>query len=158
MRIRFSGQAPIQGTVWELERLECSLCERSFTADAPDEVGDEKYDASVTAVLAVLKYGRGIPFNRIEAIQTQAGIPLPASTQWEILEEDAALVRPVQDELTRQAAQAAVLHGDDTKVRLPDVGDPLLLRCPCVYAPQFRRFGNWGDSQDWVRGRLSGWT
>ena len=117
-RVRFTGQPPIQGTVYGLERLECNLCDSTFTAEAPEEVGDEKYDASVTAVLAVFKYGRGIPFNRIEAIQAQAGIPLPASTQWEILEEDAQLVKPAYDEMTRQAAQAAVMHGDDTKVRI----------------------------------------
>ena len=104
-RVRFTGQPPIQGTVYGLERLECNLCDSTFTAEAPEEVGDEKYDASVTAVLAVFKYGRGIPFNRIEAIQAQAGIPLPASTQWEILEEDAQLVKPAYDEMTRQAAQ-----------------------------------------------------
>lgn len=123
-RVRFTGAAPVQGTMYAMERLECKLCESTFTAKAPEEVGEEKYDASVTAVLAVLKYARGIPFNRIEAIQAQAGIPLPASTQWEILEEDAELVKPVHDELTRQAAQAAVVHGDDTKVKILKVERP----------------------------------
>jgi len=34
-----------------------------------------------------LKYGSGMPFARIEELEQRLGIPLPASTQWEIVEE-----------------------------------------------------------------------
>ncbi|MBV9505477.1 MAG: hypothetical protein JO323_10810 [Acidobacteriia bacterium] len=44
----------------------------------------------------------------------QLGIPLPAATQWEIVEEEAEVIKPARDELIRQAANGEVLHNDDT--------------------------------------------
>jgi hypothetical protein len=46
------------------------------------------------------------------------GIPLPASTQWEIVEGIAAVIRPAFDELIRQAAQGEVFYNDDTSVKI----------------------------------------
>src|SRR5271170_5146387 len=46
------------------------------------------------------------------------GIPLPAATQWEIVEGAAAVMKPARDELIRQAAQGEVLHNDDTSMRV----------------------------------------
>ena len=46
------------------------------------------------------------------------GIPLPAATQWEIVEEAAEVIKPARDELLRQAAQGEVLHNDDTGMRV----------------------------------------
>jgi hypothetical protein len=40
-------------------------------------------------MIAQLKYGAGTPFNRLEQLESQLGIPLPAATQWEIVEEEA---------------------------------------------------------------------
>lgn len=122
--IEFVGQAPIQATVYELEKLRCGSCGEVFKAPAPEGVDDERYDASVSSVIAELKYGRGIPFTRIEVLQQQAGIPMPASTQWELVEEAAELLKPVHEELIRQAANAEVLQGDDTKVKLLKVERP----------------------------------
>ena len=45
-------------------------------------------------------------------------MPLPAATQWEIVEEVAELLQPARDELIRQAAQGEVVHGDDTNMRV----------------------------------------
>jgi hypothetical protein len=69
-------------------------------------------------MIAQLKYGSGVPFNRLEQLQSQLGIPLPAATQWEMAEEAAELVKPARDELIRQAAQDGVLHNDDTGMRV----------------------------------------
>ena len=38
------GQAPIEATVYALEKLRCNLCGETFTAVAPEGVGEEKYD------------------------------------------------------------------------------------------------------------------
>jgi hypothetical protein len=46
------------------------------------------------------------------------GIPLPASTQWEIVEEAAELIKPARDELIQQAAKSEVLNNDDTSMRV----------------------------------------
>jgi hypothetical protein len=44
--LRFVGQAPLQATVYELEKLRCNLCGEVFTAQRPSEAGDRKYDVS----------------------------------------------------------------------------------------------------------------
>src|ERR1700720_127119 len=45
-------------------------------------------------------------------------MPLPASTQWDIVQAVAANLAPAFDELIRQAAQGDVLHNDDTTVKI----------------------------------------
>jgi transposase len=116
--VRMAGQAPLAATVYELEKLRCNLCGEVFTAEAPEGVGSEKYDESSASMIALLKYGSGFPFYRLEGLQERLGIPLPASTQWEIVEETARVIQPALDELIRQAAQGEVLHNDDTSMRV----------------------------------------
>jgi len=54
-------------------------------------------------MIALLKYGTGVPFKRLERLEGQLEMPLPAATQWELI---------------RQAAQGSVLHNDDTSMRI----------------------------------------
>ena len=103
--MRIVGQAPLAATVYSLERLPCGACGQVFTAQEPEGVGPEKYDETAAAMIAQLKYGSGIPFYRLEQLEGQLGIPLPAATQWEIVEEAAEVIKPARDELIRQAAQ-----------------------------------------------------
>ncbi|MEP7365729.1 MAG: IS66 family transposase [Acidobacteriota bacterium] len=116
--VRIVGQAPLAATVYELGRLRCNLCGEVFTAQEPEGVGPEKYDETTAAMIALLKYGSGMPFYRLEKLEHLLGIPLPASTQWEIVEETAEVIKAARDELIRQAAQGAVLHNDDTSMRV----------------------------------------
>src|SRR6202163_930006 len=80
--------------------------------------GTEKYDETAVAMMAVLKYGTGAPFKRLERLQGQLGMPLPATTQWELMEAAAKLIRRALEELIRQAAQGSVMHNDDTSMRI----------------------------------------
>jgi transposase len=116
--VRIVGQAPLAATVYELERLRCNACGQVFTAAEPEGVGAEKYDETASAMIAQLKYGSGIPFYRLEQLETQLGIPMPAATQWEVVEEAAELIQAAHEELIRQAAQGEVLHNDDTSMRV----------------------------------------
>ena len=116
--VRVVGQAPLAATVWELQSLRCNLCGDVFTAEAPEEVGADKYDETAASMIAQLKYGGGMPFNRMENLEKNLGIPLPASTQWEIVEETAAVIKPALDELIRRAAQGEVMHNDDTSMKV----------------------------------------
>jgi len=116
--VRIVGQAPLAATVYSLERLRCGACGQVFTAPEPEGVGPEKYDETAAAMIAQLKYGSGTPFHRLEKLEALLGIPLPAATQWEIVEEAAALIQPVRDELIRQAAQGEVVHNDDTSMKV----------------------------------------
>jgi transposase len=116
--VRVIGQAPVQAKVYEMERLRCNLCGQIFTARTPEGVGAEKYDVTSASMIALLKYGSGLPFNRLEGLQGNLGIPLPASTQWDIVNEAAEQIEPVYKELIRQAAQGEVLHNDDTTMKI----------------------------------------
>jgi transposase len=116
--VRIVGQAPLAATVYSLERLRCGACGQVFTAQEPEGVGPEKYDETAAAMIAQLKYGAGTPFYRLEQLESQLGVPLPAATQWEIVEEAAQMIKPARDELIRQAAQGAVVHNDDTSMRV----------------------------------------
>ena len=118
MLVRIVGQAPLAATVYSLERLRCGACGQVFTAQEPEGVGPEKYDETAAAMIAQLKYGSGTPFYRLEKLEGQLGIPLPAATQWEVVEEAAELVKPARDELIRQAAQGEVVHNDDTSMKV----------------------------------------
>ena len=119
--IRFVGGPPIHATVYELQRSRCNLCGKVYTAEPPPGVGPEKYDETASSMVAYCKYGQGIPFNRLEAIQKDFGIPLPASTQWDLVQDAAEVLKPAREELVRQAAQADVLHGDDTGMKVLDL-------------------------------------
>jgi transposase len=77
--VRLVGQPPVGGTVYEMESLRCNLCLEVFTAAPPEGVGTEKYDPSAGAMIALLRYGSGFPFHRLERLQGSMGIPLPSS-------------------------------------------------------------------------------
>jgi transposase len=112
--VRIEGQAPLKATVFEMERLRCNGCGQLFTAQEPEGAGPEKYDATAAAMIAQLRYGSGVPFQRLERLEANLGIPLPAATQWEVVEQAAEQIRPAADELLRQVAQGEVMHNDDT--------------------------------------------
>jgi transposase len=116
--VRIVGRPPLQATVFEMERLRCNGCGEVFAASDPPSVGPEKFDATAVATTALLKYGTGMPFNRLEQLEKHLGIPFPASVQWELMKRAAGLLRLVLNELIRQAAQGSVMHNDDTGMRI----------------------------------------
>lgn len=119
--VRVTGMAPLSAVVYEKDRLRCNLCGLIFTAASPEGVGTAKYDETAAAMIALLKYGTGVPFNRLERLQRSMGIPLPSSTQWDIVKVEADKVAAVYAEIIRQAAQGDLLHNDDTTARILDL-------------------------------------
>ena len=116
--VRVTGVAPLQAQVYALERLRCGLCGTVFTAAPPAGIGERKYDDTAAAMIALLKYGCGLPFHRIQRLQQALAIPLPATTQWDVVAQAAPSVAPAVEELARQAAQGTVLYNDDTTARI----------------------------------------
>jgi transposase len=116
--VRITGVAPLEATVYEKDRWRCNLCGEVFTAPSPEGVGEKKYDEKATATVGLLKYGTGLPFNRIEKLQAAMGIPLPAATQWELVSDGAESMAPAHEELIHQAARGEVLHNDDTTMKV----------------------------------------
>lgn len=120
--VRFIGMAPLYAKIYDLEKMRCNLCGEVFTAQPPENIGAQKYDESAGAMIAMLKYGSGLPFFRIEKLQENMGIPMPASTQWDIVEKAADKgTYPAYRELIRQAAQGDLIHNDDTPARILEI-------------------------------------
>jgi transposase len=122
--VRIIGQTPVQATVYAMEKFRCNLCGQVFTAETPEGVGSEKYDATAVSMIALLKYGSGLPFYRLEGLQRNLGIPLPSSTQWELVEQTSRQIEPANEELIRQAAQGEVLYNDDTSMTILELMKP----------------------------------
>ena len=117
--VRVTGQAPLAATVYRLEQMRCRLCDAVFTAPAPAGVVEApKYDASCASMLALLRYGGGVPFYRLEGLQASLQVPLPDATQWEIVRQAVPAPQAVYEALQRQAAQGRLLHNDDTPMRV----------------------------------------
>lgn len=116
--IQFVGQSPLQCTLHELEKLRCNACGEIFTAGLPEGVAKRKYDYSADVTIAMQKYGLGIPFYRLEQWQKAMKVPLPASTQWERVENLGDSVYPVFDKLIALAAESGVSYLDDTGGRI----------------------------------------
>jgi transposase len=116
--VRIEGKPPLSGKVYKLERLRCNLCLTIYTATAPEGVGDKKYDETAVSMMALLRYGTGVPLSRLEELQGSLGIPLPASTQWDVVHKASDIFVPAYEELIREAAQGEVLHNDDTTMKI----------------------------------------
>jgi len=110
------GQAPIQAKIYELQKLRCNLCGVVFTAQSPEGVGTEKYDATAGSMIGLLKYGSGMPLTAWRACKGP-GIPFrprPNGTSSTRKPKRSPGVRG----MIRQAAQGEVLHNDDTTVKI----------------------------------------
>lgn len=118
MLLWFSGTAPVQADLHVCQRLRCASCATVFTAEAPANVRAGKHDPSVGSIIALLRYGNGFPFHRLQRLQTALGIPLAASVQWQLVHQKAKLLLPLYDRLIQEAAQGEVIHVDDTTVRI----------------------------------------
>lgn len=116
--VRVFGQAPLAATCWDCEQLRCGGCGHVFVAPAPPEAQGSKYADSAASMMALLRYGTGVPLNRLAHLQGNMQTPVPASTQWEVVRDRSDALRPVHDELARRAAAGRVLHNDDTHARI----------------------------------------
>ena len=117
--VKVVGQAPLGATVYKLQRLRCRLCDAVFTAPLPAAVASlPKYDSSCASMIALLRYGNGMPHFRLEGLQASLYVPLPDATQWDIVAKAVPAPRAVFEELIVQAAQAPLLHSDDTPMKV----------------------------------------
>lgn len=116
--VELKAAPPVQAVIYEREVLRCATCQTTFTAPLPDEAHGAKFHPSVDAVLALLRYGLGMPHHRLARWQQWAGVPLPPSTQFERVEALADSLQPIHRRLKSLAANRAVLFSDDTGVRI----------------------------------------
>ncbi|MBI4020721.1 MAG: IS66 family transposase [Candidatus Aenigmarchaeota archaeon] len=116
--LRIVGQPPLAAVCWNCQRLRCSGCGHIFVAAAPEAAKGPKYDETAVAMMALLRYRAGLPLNRLDHLERNLQTPVPASTQWDVVSQGVGEVRPVFDELSRQAAQGEVVHNDDSYARI----------------------------------------
>lgn len=138
--VRLKGQPPVTGTVYHLERLRCHLCGDIQTARLPEEAGSEKHDPTVASIIALLRYGEGVPWNRLQRLQQFAGVPLPASVQWDLVRD--ALGRGIHaayDHSVFLAAQGRLVHNDDTAMCVLALGTKLKNQQPLLPEDPERR-------------------
>ena len=116
--IRVTGAPLASATQYRMQKLRCAICEVIYTAPLPDGVSDKKYDASFVAMLMINKYFMAIPLYRQDRLQKYLGIPLPASTQWELMAEHKPMLAAVYQALYQDAANGLALCYDDTSVKI----------------------------------------
>ena len=116
--VKVVGSPPLTATIYKLLRLRCRLCDAIFTGLLPEGASAPKYDHSCASMLALLRYGSGMPFYRLEGLQASLNVPLPDATQWEIVSKAVPGPKAVFNELVCQAAQAPLLHNDDTPAKI----------------------------------------
>jgi len=116
--LRIIGQPPLAAVCWNCQRLRCSGCGALFTAQAPAAAQGPKYADTAVSMMALLRYRAGLPLHRLDRLERHLATPVPASTQWEVVNQRVDDVRPVFDELRRQAAQGQVMHNDDSYARI----------------------------------------
>lgn len=121
--IRIKGQNIVKVIKYQVEKLRCALCGTVFKAQLPQGVREDegKYDFRFKAMLATHKYFGGVPFYRQEHIQDMLGIPLPDSTQWDLIEQLANDIYPLIEALEDVAAAGELIHNDDTGVRIVEI-------------------------------------
>src|SRR5438128_918315 len=64
--IRFISRPIIDGTLYQQPVLRCHGCGARFAAKLPEGVPAIKYDETADVMMALLKYGAGMPFYRLE--------------------------------------------------------------------------------------------
>jgi hypothetical protein len=121
--LRISGTEPYDAKKHVIERLKCNLCDYVVSADLPAEVladggADQQYGFSARSMMAILKHFSGIPYFHQETVNDLFGCPITASTIYDQCEMVANDCMPVYHQLRRDAANAVLLHIDDTPNRI----------------------------------------
>ncbi len=120
MLIFLDSQPLIAGERYQLQKGRCSVCETYFTAPVPDALIDRpKYTVSCYTSIAIHHYYAGLPFKRLETLQAAQGIPLPDSTQYDLMASlYQSVIETIVGSLRACAANGNNLYFDDTPGRI----------------------------------------
>lgn len=121
--LRIQGTVPYQGQKHIVERLQCNLCGYLISAELPSEFLadgpiDQQYGYSARAMMAILKHFSGIPYYHQETVNDLFGCPISASTVYDQCEQVANAVKPVYQQMRREAGNAVLIYIDDTHNRI----------------------------------------
>ena len=116
--VQVTGAPLASATRFQLQKLRCAICEIIYTAPLPEGVSDEKYDANFVAMLMINKYFMSVPLYRQDRLQNHLGIPLPASTQWDLMVAHRPMLEALYGALSKDAANGVALCYDDTSAKI----------------------------------------
>jgi transposase len=116
--VRVTGTPLARATRYNMQKLRCAICEVIYTASLPKGVSDKKYDANFIAMLMINKYFMSVPLYRQDRLQKYLGIPLPASTQWDVMVAHKPMLEALYKALALDAANGVALCYDDTSVKI----------------------------------------
>ena len=116
--VRVTGAPLARATRYNMQKLRCAICEVIYTAPLPKGVSDKKYDANFIAMLMINKYFMSVPLYRQDRLQNHLGIPLPASTQWDVMVAHKPMLEALYKALALDAANGVALCYDDTSVKI----------------------------------------
>ncbi len=128
------GSAPLLLKIYFLQRLLCHSCKTVFTAQSPvaeaaktvddssseDKVGRCNRNAMANTVVAILRFWYGVAHYRLAKIQGAMGMALPVATQYKMVLQVFYAAWPIYMHLLEVAAQGALLHADDTSIKILD--------------------------------------
>jgi transposase len=116
--VSVTGAPLASATRYNLQKLRCAICEIIYTAPLPEGVNAQKYDATFIAMLMINKYFMAVPLYRQDRLQHHLGIPLPASTQWDLMVAQEPMLKALYKALSQDAANGIALCYDDTSVKI----------------------------------------
>jgi len=116
--VSVTGAPLASATRYNLQKLRCAICEIIYTAPLPEGVSDKKYDANFIAMLMINKYFMSVPLYRQDRLQNHLGIPLPASTQWDLMVAQEPMLKALYKAFAQDAANGVALCYDDTSVKI----------------------------------------
>lgn len=118
--IFLEGQPLITGQRVALEKVRCNVCQEYFTASLPEDFTDRpKYPHTCSTSIAIHHYHAGLPFYRIENLQSAQGVPVPDATQYDLMAKlYESCIRHVVEVLRYQAANGSAQFFDDTTGRI----------------------------------------
>ena len=108
------------GKRYQLEKARCAICQKYFTASPPGNVTEQAtYSHRCLTSIAIHHYYMGVPFKRLEMLQAAQGIPLPDSTQYDLMKKlYKSVMAPIALTLRSYAANGNTIYFDDTPGRV----------------------------------------
>ncbi len=116
----------ITAKIFRPQKLRCNLCGQIYIAELPESIkgqatearGGRYFDPSAKSMMAILRYGCGMPLNRLSRLQASLGIPVAVSTLWDKIKESATEIICVLYAMRQLAAQGDLIYHDDTGIKI----------------------------------------
>ncbi|MGK5086416.1 transposase, partial [Bdellovibrionota bacterium FG-2] len=116
--IKLVGSPILRATRYNVHKLRCNACDWIFSPPLPEEAKGPRESNTAKAMVAILKYGVGVPFYRLAQVQGYLKVPASASALWSMLKDPIVVGLVVWKEMRLYAAQGEVIHNDDTKNKI----------------------------------------